>query len=44
MQSLTLTNVFRENVYHLSFFVFPDNGSFVGEALLLMHYMHLGSS
>jgi hypothetical protein len=44
MQSLTLTNVFRENLYHLLFFVFPDNGSFVGEALLLMHYMHLGSS
>jgi hypothetical protein len=44
MQSLTLTNVFRENVCHLVLFIFPDNDSFVGEALLLMHYMHLGSS
>jgi hypothetical protein len=42
--SLTLMNVFRENVYRIPLFVFPDNDSFVGEALLLMHYMHLGSS
>jgi hypothetical protein len=44
MQSLTLTNVFRENVYRIPLFVFLYNDSFVGEALLLMHYVHLGSS